>query len=196
MSPLPEPAQGHPVTLDAYLSAPTGPGPAVRTASRVLVLNRDHRLLLFGARVVDAHSPPGAVLWWYTPGGGVDPGESLRSAAVRELAEEIGLRVAVGDLEGPVWLRRWVGHFLGKQLDSRETFYVLRDIEHVVDVSGQTELERYEDQPYRWWSYAEIAASQETFAPRDLARLLPKVLAGRWSGPPQFVDVDDIGPPS
>lgn len=113
----------------------------------------------------------------------------LRAAAVRELAEEIGLQVAPGELEGPVWLRRPVDHFLGKKMDSRETFFVLRDVEHVVDVSGQTAIERYENQPFRWWTRAEIASSRESFAPRDLAEVLPAVLAGRWTGQPDFVDV-------
>ena len=30
--------------------------------------------------------------WWFTPGGGLDPGESHRDGAVRELFEETGLR--------------------------------------------------------------------------------------------------------
>ncbi len=184
-----EPTQGHPATLDPYFSSPDRHAPAVRTASRVLVIDRDQRVLLFGARIVDLDTPPAEVLFWYTPGGGVDPGEPLRAAAVRELAEEIGLVVGAADLEGPVWFRRSVDHFLGKDMDSRETFFVLRDVEHVIDVSGQTEIERYEDQPFRWWTLEEIASSREIFAPHDLATVLPAVLAGRWSGPPDFVDV-------
>lgn len=163
--------------------------PVVRVASRILVLDRSDRVLLVGARLIDLDTPPAEVLWWYTPGGGVDPGESLRDAAVRELAEEIGLLVTAADLEGPVWLRRWQGQVMGKDMDCRETYFALRDVEHVVDVSGQTELEKFEDQPFRWWNVDELATSSETFAPRDLARLLPAVLAGPWSVPPEIVDV-------
>lgn len=164
------------------------PGKAVvRPSARVVVLDPAGRVLLLGARLTDPDLPPGDVLFWYTPGGGVEAGESLRTAAVRELAEEIGLDVDPADLEGPVWLRRFVGPFGALSFDNRETYFVLRDVVHDVDPAGRTELEVLGDEPHRWWSAEELAASAEEFAPRELAALLPALLGGPWTGVPRIV---------
>jgi 8-oxo-dGTP pyrophosphatase MutT (NUDIX family) len=159
----------------------------VRPAARVLVLDPEGKVLLFGARLLDLATPPGPVLYWYTPGGQVEPGETTRHAGARELLEEIGLAIDPSALEGPVWLRRAVAPLLGVPMDHRETYFVLRDVVHQVDVSGQTEVEAYEDQPHRWWSAAEIAASDEMFVPPELADALPQLVRGPWSGPPRML---------
>ena len=86
-----------------------------------------------------------------------------------------------------MWLRRHLGAFAGIDIDSRETFFVLRDVEHEVDPAGRTELELLGEEPHRWWTAGEVAASAETFSPGDLAERLPELLTGPWTGPPRIV---------
>ena len=57
----------------------------------VAVFDDEGRLLL--ARHVEAHG-------WVTPGGAIEPGESPREAAIRELKEETGLDGSVCELFG------------------------------------------------------------------------------------------------
>ncbi|MGY2064882.1 NUDIX hydrolase [Blastococcus sp. SYSU DS0619] len=159
----------------------------VRTTARVVVLDPAGRVLLFGARLPDPALPPGEVLFWYTPGGGVEDGETLRAAAVRELAEEIGLHIDLRALEGPVWLRRHVGPFGSQLYDTRETYFVLRDVVHDVVPGALTELELLADEPHRWWTPEELVAGGVDLVPGDLPALLAELAGGRWSGPPRVV---------
>lgn len=61
-----------------------------------VILDDDGRLL-----VVRRRHPPSQDLW-SLPGGRVEPGESLIDAVKREVFEETGLAVSVGDVVGVV----------------------------------------------------------------------------------------------
>ena len=62
---------------------------------------RDGRLLL-----AQRSYPPDVAGLWELPGGKVEDGESMASALAREIAEELGARIGVGDTIGePVPLR-------------------------------------------------------------------------------------------
>jgi 8-oxo-dGTP diphosphatase len=55
-------------------------------------------LIFEGDRVLLAHRR--AIDWWNLPGGAVDPGETVDEALRREVREETGLEVEVGQLVG------------------------------------------------------------------------------------------------
>ncbi len=60
--------------------------------------------LVLVARRADMPNAEGAAGGWQLPQGGVDPGEDLRAAVIRELAEEIGTDRAEIIAEHPDWL--------------------------------------------------------------------------------------------
>jgi len=145
--------------------------PIDRPAVRALVLDRQDRVLL-----VQFRDDEGQV-WWATPGGGIDEGESAEVAVRRELLEEAGLV----DFElGPeIWRREHVFAWLGRILRARERIFLVRIDEHepipTVDLPAEQVFE------VRWWTLAELDAATETLVPARLARFVRQLLA---EGPP------------
>lgn len=85
------------LTHSSELVSSTDPPPSELTASAfVFVIDRSSRLLLTH---VDLPGRGG----WDLPGGHVDPGESLRTTAVRELREETGWLSDEDDLSVAGW---------------------------------------------------------------------------------------------
>ena len=77
------------------MTSPTATGRYTRVAAYALCEDDAGRVLL--CRIAPGDPDPGH---WTLPGGGLEFGEDPRDAAVRELAEETGLRGEVLDLAG------------------------------------------------------------------------------------------------
>ncbi len=150
-----------------------------RTSARVVLLDDDGAVLLFCGS--DPASDDGsAPRWWFTIGGAAQPGETLTEAAVRELAEETGLRVAPGDMIGPVWRRDAVIDFNGSVIRSEEMFFVHRTARFEPSASGRTALERRYIHGHRWCDatmIGELVAEGETVYPLQLGELLSEANA-------------------
>lgn len=151
-----------------------------RRGARVLFLDGDARLLM--VRGHDPHQP--SRTFWFTPGGGVEPGEGSREAAVRELAEETGYVLEPHEVEGPVWLRTAVFDFANQPYTQHEEFFVGRlvDAERRARTPAEfTAAEREAIDEVAWISLAELAAD-----PREV---FPAVLRESWN---EFIAWDGV----
>ena len=143
-----------------------------RTAARVLLLDGEDRLLLF--RGIDRGAPDRGS-WWFTPGGGLEPGEDHRTGAVRELFEETGLRCDPEALEGPVHEEETLFEFSNTRILQHSTFFVLRVESHDVDISGFQEVEARSIVEHRWWTRADLRVTEDVYYPGCLNELLDRV---------------------
>jgi 8-oxo-dGTP pyrophosphatase MutT (NUDIX family) len=146
----------------------------VRPTARILLLDRDDRILLMKGRLPANPAAPGV---WFTIGGGIEPGESLYEAAAREAREETGFDDVV---LGEVAWRDEVTLPDRKQraVLFRDAFILARCAGGEVSRAGWQALEREFVDDIRWWTLDELAAATEPVWPADLAARL-RVLLGR-----------------
>ncbi len=154
-----------------------------RRGARVLLIDREGgtpRILMI--RGHDPHQPDRA--FWFTPGGGIEPGEAPRAAAVRELAEETGHVLEHGELHGPVWRRTALFDFASRPYTQHEEIFVgrLEDAEARARTTAEwSAIEAETIDEVAWMTQEEVRdASIEVF---------PRELREPWDA---FVDWDGV----
>lgn len=142
-----------------------------RLAARVILLDEQDRVLLIRFEIVRRG---GDVVFWATPGGGIEGDEQPLAAARRELMEELGLDLA---LTGPVHQATAVFEHEGVTLENTDIFFVARCAASAPRLDGLNEAERQVMRDMRWWTADEIAASAEAVFPAGLAEVLRRLAA-------------------
>ena len=163
--------------MAAHSDGPSGPQSqdhtalARRRAARVVLLDPANRVLLMR---YDEGPPDGT--HWATPGGGLEPGESHRQAALRELAEETGwtdielLREVHRSSRAITWSDRLV--------HQDERLYLARTDQQTRQIIGVDAMHRSDGiAAWRWWTLAELDSTAEAVWPAHLADLIRNALS-------------------
>ena len=154
------------------LNSPMPGYPRLRRSARVFLFDRSGEVLLIRF-VTELESRP--FVFWVTPGGEVEPGESDRAAAERELFEELGLRVP---LAGPVHEESGGEYVhLGERVRNSDVFLAAVCNRDAPKLTGVTAEEIALMREARWWPAEELAATQERVYPRAIC----DVLGVAWS---------------
>ena len=151
----------------------------MRLAGRVIAIDPAGRVLLF--RYED---PPPKGTHWATPGGGVEGAEDFYQAACRELVEETGwtdVPVGPAEVHQNVFVQ-WSGYF--QALVSQHDHYFIGRVPDERRPLGEVAAMHASDgiRASRWWTVAELEATDESIYPKELAELVRSALAERGYG--------------
>ena len=150
-----------------------------RVSVRLLLISPSGRILLIKYEDPKVTASP---IFWCTPGGGLEPGESLEDAARRELREETGITDAS---PGPVvWMAEPVINYFGETIHVRESYIVAHCASETLSFDGWTELERQVIRDMRWWDVEDLRAADEVIYPKEIGQLVGDVVAGQYPAAP------------
>lgn len=161
--------------------------PSRRAARLILFDSTGHVLLIKGHDTHDLDHQ-----WWFTVGGGLEPGESPVEGAIREAREETGLDIQPGVVVGPVMHRKAEFRFRNVVARQEEDFFLayMNQPRPALDTNGLTDLENQTLDEFRWLTpdQVDVLARKETVYPLVLPELLHRWYR-EWDG--EFVELGE-----
>jgi ADP-ribose pyrophosphatase YjhB (NUDIX family) len=141
-----------------------------RPTARLFVIDPTGRLLLIRYRTTPPVAAPYAHLRsiWFTPGGGLEPGETPREAAARELLEETGLTSPIGP---EVAFRCEDVTFFQKKVCVVETYFLVRTASSYINTQFLADTEDDDVEEVGWWSMTELTQLTDHIEPPTLVAL-------------------------
>ena len=153
----------------------------VRPTARLIALDPAGRVLLFRClddAVSDPNDPRRPLVFWITPGGGVEPGETFEDAARRELREETGIAAAT---IGPCMLER---DDVGQHPDYGDQDILYRGWHFLVRLTADetarldpAAMARSGYATHRWWTLDGLDDAAEAIWPEELPAIVRRLLA-------------------
>ena len=146
------------------------PTPRTRRSARAILLDRAGRVLLIQF-AVPRHGE--TFVFWATPGGEVEPGETGLETAKREIKEELAVNV---ELTGP--FHTAVDRFMhnGAFVESIDIFFVGRLDQEAPRLYATAGEERAAMRAIKWWSTDELDQTTEKIFPHELGALVRRIL--------------------
>ncbi|MFG3338438.1 NUDIX domain-containing protein [Glycomyces sp. NPDC048151] len=146
-------------------------GAVFRTAARILILDQYDAVLHEGGdQCLDG------VTRWITPGGGVEDGEDLHAAAVRETAEETGYAVDPAALVGPVAFGVLTAFPKGRLLVQKNWYFFHRTERFTPRITGGDAYEQHFE--FAWLPIEQCGAADGTLLPDRTVQLVKRLRDG------------------